>query len=250
MKFVRFVGNDGLPRRAFEENGKLREIEGEWYGEWAPKGRDYEAGEVKLLSPIQPNLFIGIANNYVPQGQPVPPSPELPLFFLKPGSTVIGPDDPIRIPPSLNEVKFEAELVAVIGKEARNVEESEALDYVFGYTLGNDVTAPQLFHPAGPWTLGKSYDTFTPLGPAIVRTPDLQTLRVLSRLDGEVRQDSPLSCMIMSIAAQISYLSRVMTLRPGDALLTGAPDGAGMMGRGAVMECAAEGIGLLRNPVI
>ncbi|MBO9599862.1 MAG: fumarylacetoacetate hydrolase family protein, partial [Cohnella sp.] len=114
----------------------------------------------------------------------------------------------------------------------------------------NDVTAPQLFHPAGPWMLGKSYDTFTPLGPAIVKPTNLNELRVSSRLNGKVRQDSPLSCMIMSVAAQIAYLSAMMTLRPGDALLTGAPDGAGMMERGAVLECAAEGIGLLRNQVI
>ncbi|MFD0670150.1 fumarylacetoacetate hydrolase family protein [Cohnella sp. GCM10027633] len=249
MRFVRFVGIDGIPRKAVEENGKLRETEGDWFGGWAPTGRDYDADEIKLLSPIQPNILIGIANNYAPPGQPVPDCPELPLFFLKPGSTVIGPEIPIRLPPSLQEVKFEAELVAIIGKEARNVEESEALDYVFGYTLGNDVTAPQLFHPAGPWTLGKAYDTFMPLGPAIVRKPDLSALRVRSRLDGVLRQDSPLSCMIMSVAAQIAYLSRVMTLRPGDALLTGAPEGAGMMGRGAVLECDSEEIGTLRNPV-
>ncbi|WP_127584657.1 fumarylacetoacetate hydrolase family protein [Paenibacillus koleovorans] len=249
MKFVRFRDEAGWIRQAWDDGGTLRETEGDWFGSWQETGRTFRLDEVKLMAPLVPGSIIGIAYNYAPNGQVKPDRPEMPVFFLKPGSTVIGPEEPIHIPSVLEEVKFESELVAVIGKTAHNVDESEALEYVFGYTIGNDVTAQQLFHPSGPWLLGKCSDTFMPLGPAIVTDLQLEQVRVQSRLDGQLKQDAPLERMILDIAGQIAYLSRLMTLRPGDILLTGAPDGAGMMRRGSTLECSIEAIGRLNNPV-
>lgn len=152
------------------------------------------------------------------------------------------------IPPSLDEVKFESELAVIIGREASHIAEEEALDYIFGYTIGNDVTAPQYFHPDGHWTIGKSFNSFTPLGPFIETDLNPFNARIQAIHNGILKQDSPTELMILSIPFMLSYLSRVMTLLPGDVLLTGSPAGAEFIRSGDTIECIIDGIGSLSNP--
>jgi 2-keto-4-pentenoate hydratase/2-oxohepta-3-ene-1,7-dioic acid hydratase in catechol pathway len=161
-----------------------------------------------------------------------------------------NPEEQIVIPEGIDRVKFESELAIVIGKQTKMVPESEALNYVFGYTVGNDVTAPQFFHEDGHWTIGKSFDTFTPLGPVIETELDTFRIHVEAKLNGVKKQDSSTELMIISIRKMISYLSSVMTLKPGDVLLTGSPVGADFVQAGDVIECEMKGIGTLKNTVV
>ena len=204
-----------------------------------------------LLAPVEPNQIIGIGANYVSKKADLPSElPEIPVFFFKPTSSVIGPEADIVIPEGIDQVKFESELAIVIGKEAKNVPESEVLDYVFGYTVGNDVTAPQFFHQDGHWTIGKSFDTFTPLGPVIETELDPFQVNVEAKLNGVEKQNSETELMIIPIRKMISYLSTVMTLKPGDVILTGSPVGAEFVGAGEVIECEIKEIGTLRNTFV
>jgi 2-keto-4-pentenoate hydratase/2-oxohepta-3-ene-1,7-dioic acid hydratase in catechol pathway len=176
--------------------------------------------------------------------------PEIPVFFFKPTSSVIGPEQEIIIPEDIEQVKFESELAIIIGKEAKNVPESEVLDYVFGYTVGNDVTAPQYFHQDGHWTIGKSFDTFTPLGPVIETELDPFAVTVEARLNNNQKQNSGTELMIIPIRRMVSYLTYVMTLQPGDVILTGSPVGAEFVGAGDVIECKIIEIGSLQNTFV
>jgi 2-keto-4-pentenoate hydratase/2-oxohepta-3-ene-1,7-dioic acid hydratase in catechol pathway len=252
MKFARFKTTiDGMARCAVLEEGKLHEIKGDIFGEWRKTGTVHNVSEVQLLAPFTPNSIIGVGKNYVAAHEVKPDKhPEIPVFFYKPVSSIIGPDDDIVIPSSLKQIKFEAELAVVIGKRARQISEQEALEYVFGYTVANDVTAPQFFHADGHWMVGKSFDTFTPMGPFLETELNLTKVNVQALHNGQLKQDSPLDLMILSIPFLLSYLSSVMTLQPGDVLLSGAPVGADFMSSGDSIECQIEGIGVLRNAVV
>ncbi|PLS16166.1 ureidoglycolate lyase [Bacillus sp. M6-12] len=248
MKFTRFLADAAVHTGVFETNDVIREINGDIYGEWEYTGKTFSPLEVKLLAPLEPNQIIGIGANYVSKVADLPEQlPEIPVFFFKPVSSVIGPEDEIVIPNGTEQVKFESELAIVIGKEAKNVPESDVLDYVFGYTVGNDVTAPHFFHQDGHWTIGKSFDTFTPLGPVIETELDPFKVRVEARLNGAEKQNSATELMIIPIRRMISYLTSVMTLKPGDIILTGSPVGAELVGSGDVIECSIREIGVLRN---
>jgi 2-keto-4-pentenoate hydratase/2-oxohepta-3-ene-1,7-dioic acid hydratase in catechol pathway len=247
MKFIRFQTGSTVTAGVIE-GGTIKQITGDVFSEWEYTGHAYEADEVKILAPLVPNQIIGIGANFVSKKEDLPESlPDIPVFFFKPVSSVVGPDEHIVIPHSIDSVKFESELAVVIGKEAKNVPEEEVLDYVFGYTIGNDVTAPQFFHDAGHWTIGKSFDTFTPLGPVIETRLDPFTVNVEARVNGKEKQNSPTSLMIMPVREMISYLTKVMTLKPGDVILTGSPIGAEMVGTGDVIECEIKEIGTLKN---
>ncbi|MBA2870359.1 2-keto-4-pentenoate hydratase/2-oxohepta-3-ene-1,7-dioic acid hydratase in catechol pathway [Anoxybacillus calidus] len=247
MKFARFTIN-GEKYTGVVIDDVIREIQGDMFGEWEYTGKIFFKHEVKFLAPLEPNQIIGIGANYVPQKEDLPDRlPEIPVFFFKPTSSVIGPEEEIVIPKGVDQVKFESELAVVIGKEAKNVPESDVLDYVFGYTIGNDVTAPQFFHQDGHWTLGKAFDTFTPLGPVIETKLDPFNVNVKARLNGVEKQNSPTAFMIIPICKMISYLTNIMTLKPGDVVLTGSPIGAEFVRAGDTIECEIEEIGTLRN---
>lgn len=248
MKFTRFEVNSTVHTGVINDEA-IKEIKGDIFGDWEYTGQVFSNSEVKLLAPLVPNQIIGIGANYVSAKADLPESlPEIPVFFFKPVSSVIGPEDNIVIPEGIEKIKFESELAVVIGKEAKNVPESEVLDYVFGYTVGNDVTAPQFFHSDGHWTVGKSFDTFTPLGPVIETELDPFGVKVEAKLNGQEKQNSSTELMIIPIRKMISYLTNVMTLKPGDVILTGSPVGAEMVGSGDVIECEIKEIGTLRNP--
>ncbi len=250
MKFTRFAVESDILNGVAAEEG-IKEIEGDIFGNWSYTGRTYSQNDVELLAPIEPNQIIGIGANFVTKAEDRPDIlPEIPVFFFKPTSSVVGPEAEIVIPDGIEEVKFESELAVVIGKDTKNVAKDDALDYVFGYTVGNDVTAPQFFHKDGHWMVGKSFDTFTPLGPFIETDLDPLNVNVKSKLDSVEKQNSSTDLMIVPIREMISYLSSVMTLKKGDVILTGSPVGAEMTGKGSTIECEIKEIGVLRNSFV
>ena len=251
MKFARFKVEGSEVYQGVLTEDTMKVIEGNLFGDWTYTGETFSVSEVTLLAPVEPNQIIGIGANYVSKKADLPSElPEIPVFFFKSTSSVIGPEADIVIPEGIDQVKFESELAIVIGKEAKNVPESEVLDYVFGYTVGNDVTAPQFFHQDGHWTIGKSFDTFTPLGPVIETELDPFQVNVEAKLNGVEKQNSETELMIIPIRKMISYLSTVMTLKPGDVILTGSPVGAEFVGAGEVIECEIKEIGTLRNTFV
>lgn len=207
---------------------------------------------VRLLAPVIPrSKIIGVGRNYAAHaaelGNDLPPAP---LLFLKPNTSVIGPDDPIMLPDWTERVEHEAELAVVIGKVTKDVSPERALDQVFGYTVANDVTARDVQSTDLQWTRAKGFDSSCPIGPWIVPGLDVDDLAVRSRVNGETRQDGSTSQMIFDVAYLISYISEVFTLLPGDVILTGTPAGVGPIVDRDVVEVEVEEIGTLRNPVL
>lgn len=250
MKFVRF-SIDNETQTGVLVDRTIKVVNGNIFSNWDYSDSTYQLDEVKLVAPLEPKHIIGIGANFVTKVEELPEElPKIPVFFFKPTTSVIGPDDEIVVPERIDEVKFESELAVIIGKEAKGVAEEDVLDYVFGYTIGNDVTASQFFHEAGHWTVGKAFDTFTPLGPIIETELDPFQVRVEAYLNGEEKQNSSTELMIVPIKKMISYLSNVMTLQPGDVILTGSPVGAEMVGEGNVIECKIDGIGTLKNTFV
>ena len=217
-------------------------------GERIPLDRD----DVRLLAPVIPrSKIVGVGRNYADHAAEMGTElPVEPLLFLKPNTTVIGPDDPIVLPAWTREVSYEAELAVVIGKVTKSVSPERALDQVFGYTVANDVTARDAQRTDGQWARAKGFDTSCPIGPWIVPGLDVEDLAVRSRVDGEARQDGRTSQMVFDVAHLISYISEAFTLLPGDIILTGTPAGVGPIEHGQVVEVEVEEIGVLRNPVL
>ena len=176
--------------------------------------------------------------------------PKEPVFFMKPSSSVVGSGDSILYPKELvTQMDFEGELAVVMGKTARYVPEEKAAEMILGYTIANDVTARNLQNKSGQWTISKSFDTFLPVGPWVETKIDPRNLAIETSINGEIRQKSSTSEMIFSIPHIVSYLSKVMTLNPGDLILTGTPAGVGPMYVGDVVRISIEGLGYLENTV-
>jgi 2-keto-4-pentenoate hydratase/2-oxohepta-3-ene-1,7-dioic acid hydratase in catechol pathway len=207
--------------------------------------------EVEILAPCQPTKIVAIGLNYASHAaehnNQIPPEP---LFFLKPPSAVIGPGADILFPDHLSQwVEHEAELAVVMGRRARRVRREEAQAFVWGYTCGNDVTARDLQRHDGQWTRSKGFDTFCPLGPWIVPDLDVCDLGIRCRVNGELRQDGRTGDMIFPVDKLIASVSAVMTLEPGDVILTGTPAGVGPLSPGDRVAVEVEGIGTLENQV-
>lgn len=250
MKFARFEQNGVVSAGAVFEYG-IKEIEGDILGQWDYTGRTFHISEIKLLAPIEPKQVIGIGANFVAQKEDLPETlPDIPVFFFKPTSSVIGPDEEIVIPSGIDEVKFESELAVIIGKEAKNLTEEEVEAHIFGYTVANDVTAPQFFRSDGHWMVGKSFDTFTPLGPVIETELDFSAVSIEARVNEAEKQNSGTDLMIILIPKMIAYLSKVMTLKPGDVILTGSPVGAEFVKAGDSIACEIKEIGILQNKFV
>ncbi|MEC5423180.1 fumarylacetoacetate hydrolase family protein [Virgibacillus sp. C22-A2] len=251
MKFARFTKQNEteILQGVVTDNG-IQQIKGDIFSDWKHTDLIHNPEELELLAPLTARHVIGIGANYVGKIEDLPSElPEIPVFFYKPLSSVIGSGKPIVIPAKIDEVKFESELAVVIGKRTSNISEEEVADHIFGYTIANDVTAPQFFHEAGHWMVGKSFNTFTPLGPYIETELDPDKIRVEAYLNGNKKQDSGTALMIVSMKKMIAYLSSVMTLEAGDVILTGSPLGAEMMKDGDEISCEIAGIGELRNVV-
>lgn len=250
-------------RYAVEEpSGRCFDLTGDIYH--AFEVTDHEAQMVKLLAPVDPRVLLCIGLNYRDHAQEQGSAlPQWPMLFIKSPNSLNNPGDPIAIPTHLAsaEVDYEGELAVVIGRDCKNVRREAALDYVFGYTIADDVTARdwQKKYGGGQFCRGKSFDTFAPLGPALLtkdEIPDPGRLRIQTRVNGETRQDSNTSNLIFDIPTLIEFLSGSTTLLAGSVILTGTPNGVGMAMKpprflqpGDVVEVEIEKIGVLSNPV-
>ena len=218
-------------------------------------GKRFRFEDVRLLAPVIPrSKIVCVGKNYADhieemKGVTGGDAPKEPLLFLKPNTSVIGPGGTIVRPAISDRVEHEGELAMVIGAIAKDVPEDRALEYVFGFTCANDVSARDIQIADGQWTRGKGFDTFCPLGPVIETDPDLSGARVTTRVNGETRQDGKTSQLIFSLARIVAHASQAFTLLPGDVILTGTPAGVGLLEAGDVVEVEVEGIGILRNTV-
>ena len=250
MKLVGFLKND-QPCYGLIEGEAIYAVEGSIFGEFRRAEKVAALAEVRLLAPCRPTKILAVGLNYrthaAEAGYDVPSEP---LVFSKPPSSVIGPLEPIVYPILSQQMDYEGELAVVIGQRAKNVLPEKATDFILGYTCGNDVTARDLQRRDDQWTRAKGFDTFCPLGPYIVTDLDPAHLAIQTRVNGEIRQSTSTADMVFNVAELMAYISQVMTLEPGDVILTGTPSGVGPLQPGDVVEVEIEGIGILRNPVV
>ncbi len=250
MRFVRYRTGSDAPRYGWVYEDKVGPIEGVPFGEFRRMEAELPLYMAKLLAPVQPGKIICVGRNYAEHAKEQNVEvPEIPLLFLKPPSAVIAPGENIILPPQSRQVEHEGELAVVIGKPGRWIQAGEALDYVLGYTVANDVTARDLQRRDGQWTRGKGFDTFCPLGPWIETELDPADVLVQTRVNGEMRQMASTREMIFPVEQLIAFISSVMTLQPGDVILTGTPAGIGPLQAGDTVEVSVEGVGSLSNPV-
>ena len=214
-------------------------------------GRSYDLASAKLLAPVSPSKIVCMGKIYLDHAAEMGEGiPETPAVFLKPSTSVIGPMEDIVYPSISQRLDYEGELGIVIGKEARNVPHGRAHEYILGCTCVNDVTARDIQKGELQWTRGKGFDTFCPIGPVINTEADPGNLHLVTRVNGEIKQDAYTSMLSRGIDWIICYITECMTLLPGDVIATGTPAGIGSMQRGDVVEVEIEGIGVLRNAVV
>ena len=226
-------------------------IEGNPFAEYTVINKIIRLDEAVLLAPCQPSKAVCVGLNYHDHAAEMKLTlPKEPLIFLKPSSAVIGPGGGIEYPAISHNLHYEGELAVVIGKTARNVSAHKAHDYIFGYTCANDVTARDIQLADGQWTRGKSFDTFLPLGPCIVSGIDPHAVDIKLYVNDEVKQSSNTCQLIFSVPAIIEHITKVMTLYPGDVILTGTPSGVGPMQIGDVVTVELSGIGRLSNTIV
>jgi len=239
------------------EWGVLREetlfpIKSSPFKQFKIKGEGVSVSRVSLLAPAEPTKIVAVGANYRNHAQEMGrPLPEEPLLFLKPPSAVIGPNDIIVYPRMAKRVDYEGELAVVIKKKAQNLGDKERVeDYILGYTCLNDVTARDLQQKDGQFTRSKSFDTFAPFGPCIATDIDPSRLRLKTFLNGKLRQSSSTKNLIFPVSFLVRFISRIMTLNPGDIISTGTPAGIGPMSPGDRVDVQIEGIGTLSNTVM
>ena len=238
-----------------EADHKVRVIEGDIYKIQSAKpimtGLELSLDDITVKAPSEPSKVVCIGVNYRDHAEEMGIElPKEPLMFLKPSTTVVGPNEPIVYPKLTENLHYEGELAVVIKKEAKKVKAEDADDYILGVTCAIDVTARDLQMSDGQWTRAKSFDTYCPLGPAIAAKLDYQNLRIVTRVNGEVRQDSNTNQMVFTIPQIVEAVSAVMTLLPGDVILTGTPPGVGELKPGDEISVSIEGIGTLSTHVI
>lgn len=259
-RYARFASTDGSIQNAIVEGEYLRVITGDLFGTWQPTETKVALATARLIAPIVPVNILAIGLNYRAHANETNmPIPDHPVLFIKATSALCNPLDPIVLPRvAPNEIDYECELAIVIGKTARHVTAKTALDYVFGYTCANDVSARDLQHHIDKqWARAKSCDTFAPLGPWIETAMDPDQASIQTRLNGRVMQSSNTNDLIFTCRQLIAHLSECLTLLPGTVILTGTPSGVGSARKppvylkaGDVVEVEIQGIGVLRNPVI
>ncbi|MCI6583618.1 MAG: fumarylacetoacetate hydrolase family protein [Mobiluncus sp.] len=258
MRVVRFDKGDGTYGFGVLEDGSERVMVLADNPLYSPNkiqatGQILQLQDIRLVAPVIPaSKVVCVGKNYLEHikefGSEVPPAP---ILFIKPNTSVIGPDAPIVLPKWSHEVHHEVELGVVIKHPAKDIKPEDWKDYVFGYLVGNDVSARDAQRADKQWTRAKSFDTSCPLGPWITVDPslDVQNLRIRSSVDGETRQDDTTANMMHPVAELVAYISAAMTLLPGDVILTGTPAGVGPIEDGQRVTCEIEGLGTLSNPV-
>ncbi len=257
MKFCRFLLLDvsaaqpAGPLYGLLEDQHVREISGPPWASWSQGSRVWPVADVRLLAPVEPGKIVCVGRNYAAHaaefGNEVPKEP---LIFLKPPSAVIAPGEPIVLTPQSQRVEHEGELALIIGRRCSQLKDSDdALAYLLGYSCLNDVTARDLQKSDVQFTRAKGFDTFCPVGPHIETQLDPSDLLVETRVNGALRQSGRTSLMVYPVAFLVRWISRVMTLYPGDVIATGTPAGVGPLIAGDVVEVSVGGVGVLRNPV-
>jgi 2-keto-4-pentenoate hydratase/2-oxohepta-3-ene-1,7-dioic acid hydratase in catechol pathway len=255
MLYTRFRHGDA-ESYGLVEGGSVRPLRGDLFGQHRLLNETVSLDSVSLLAPVRPGKILAAAVNYpshVTGSQPITgmaQAPPQPALFLKPSSSVVGPDDAIVLPREAGRVDYEGELVAVIGHPCRGASVEEALDYVFGYTCGNDVSARQWQRGDLQWWRAKGSDTFSPIGPFIATDLDPTDLELRTRLNGREVQTTNTGALVHSVAALVGFASQAMTLEAGDLVFTGTPGETGALRDGDVVEVEISGIGVLRSPVV
>jgi 2-keto-4-pentenoate hydratase/2-oxohepta-3-ene-1,7-dioic acid hydratase in catechol pathway len=257
MKFCRFVVLDSsktqpaAPVFGKIEDDKVTEISGSPWLEWSPTSCSWPPDQVRLVAPVAPAKIVCVGRNYAAHASELGNEmPKEPLIFLKPSSSIVANEEPIVLPRYSQRVEHEGELAMVIGRRCSHLRDSDdALENVLGYTCVNDVTARDLQKSDGQFTRAKGFDTFCPVGPHIETHLDPSDVLVETYVNGERRQSGSTSLMTYSCAFLVRWLSRMMTLYPGDLISTGTPAGVGPLVPGDTVEVRVAGIGVLRNPV-
>jgi 2-keto-4-pentenoate hydratase/2-oxohepta-3-ene-1,7-dioic acid hydratase in catechol pathway len=246
------VAIDGVAHWGVVTDDQIELIAGDPFCGPASSGVAVPLAGARLLPPAVPSKILAVGQNYRAHAAEMGHAklPDEPLLFLKAPSALLPPGDPIVRPGGYERVDHEGELCVVIGRRARHVRAADALDYVLGYTILNDVTVRDLQQKDGQFTRAKGFDTFAPCGPWLETDLDPAALRLVTRVNGAVRQDSSTDDMIFSVPELVAFASRVMTLEPGDLFSTGTPSGVGQLWPGDVVEVEIEGIGTLTNPVV
>lgn len=254
MKYVRFRRRTTGARTedyGFLEDATVKVLDRSFLRGGTPTGEKLPLAQVRLLAPVVPRTVVAIGLNYADHakesGMEVPSEP---FLFLKAPGCIIGPEDPIRLAVPENRNDYEAEIVVVVKKQAYRVPEAQALDYVLGYTCGNDVSDRTHQRADNQWVRAKACDTYGPIGPLIADEIDPHNLRIQTRLNGVVKQDSNTNQMVFKVPRLVAHVTKYLTLMPGDVIFTGTPPGIGPMKAGDVVEVEIEGIGTLRNPVV
>lgn len=250
MRIARFSDN-GTPKYGILDGPELAVLKGHPLVDgYDTTGERVATKDVKLLAPTIPSKIICIGMNYAAHAREIHQDvPDEPLMFFKPNTAIIGPGDTVVLPHQSSQVEIEIELAIVIGKLAKNVAKEDFAEYVWGYTIANDVTARDLQFTDLQWARSKAFDTFCPLGPWIETEFIHDDQLIESRINGEVRQKTHVSEMVFKPAEIVSFVSQNVTLLPGDIIITGSPAGISRIDSGDVIECEIEGIGTLINPV-
>jgi 2-keto-4-pentenoate hydratase/2-oxohepta-3-ene-1,7-dioic acid hydratase in catechol pathway len=250
MRLIRYQSKKEPTQYGWVSNDRVGRIDGSPFGEFQRLEATLPLDSVQLHAPIIPGKIICVGRNYSEHiKEQKAETPETPLLFLKPPSAVIGPMQTIILPPQSQQVDHEAELVVVIGKRGRWIQPPDAYSYIYGYTIGNDVTARDLQRRDGQWTRSKGFDTFCPLGPWVETEFDPTDAMITCHVNGELRQMASTHDMIFHVDQIIAFASSIMTLEPGDVLMTGTPAGISPLHSGDVVEVSIEGLGKLHNPV-
>lgn len=250
MKIVRFAHGHKRDYGILQEDG-IQGISGSPFDDFKKLHISYRISDVRLLAPCVPTKIVALGVNYRSHGEEMAHEPPTePLIFLKPPTSVIGPEDKIIYPEMSSRVDYEGELGVIIKTVTKNVSEEEAKSCILGYTCLNDVTARDLQSKDKQWTRAKGFDTFCPIGPCIETEVDPRDLSLGTYLNGEMKQYTRTSQMIFGVFETVSFVSHVMTLLPGDVIATGTTSGIGPMKPGDTVEVKIEGIGTLRNYVV
>jgi len=249
MKLIRFKAEDEIKYGILEEN-KVKEIKGDIFEDYQVVDKSYQLLDLELLAPCEPSKIICVGLNYKDHAEEMGEQlPEEPVIFMKPATAVSNPNQKVKYPKMSKQVDYEAELAIVIKDEIKDLSPAEVEEHILGYTCFNDITARDLQSRDGQWIRAKSFDGFAPLGPVIATELAANNLGIQLIHNGEIKQDSNTNQMIFSLKELVSFISQVMTLKPGDVIATGTPPGVGSVEIGDKLEVKIEGIGSLINEI-
>jgi 2-keto-4-pentenoate hydratase/2-oxohepta-3-ene-1,7-dioic acid hydratase in catechol pathway len=252
MRVIRYESLEGKskPRYGWILDNKVGEISGNIFGRYGRKEAETPLTDLRLLAPCEPSKIICVGRNYTDHARELGNEvPKMPLIFFKPPSSILPDGGTVILPPQSAQVEHEAELVVVIGRQGRYITSEQARRYIFGYTIGNDITARDLQKTDDQWTRAKGFDTFCSFGPWIDTDFDPADAVITCRVNGQMRQMASTRDMVFNVGTLIAYISSVMTLEPGDLIFTGTPAGVGELKNGDEVIVEIEGLGALRNPV-